>query len=116
MKQIPGPLAVFMAGFVLGALICALGLVEVGDGLYFYLLSLVIAGAVAALPSPRWFWLTPFSILAGQVIYMYVDRPFKVEGYAIVGLIYGAMYALVALPGALFTFLGWSLGRKEKRT
>jgi len=114
MKKIPGPLAVGMSGFLLGVLMCVLGLVEVWDSLYFYILSLVIAGALAALPAPRWFWLAPFAIFAGQVVYMSMDHPIE-GGYAVIGLIYGAMYSLASLPGAFFTFLTWRLRRKEKR-
>jgi len=116
MKKIPGPLAVLMSGFLLGVLMCILGFAKVGgDRTYYYLLSLVIAGALAALPSPQWFLLAPFAIYAGQVVYKFIGHP-VIEGYAIIGLIFGAMYALAALPGAFFTYVGWLVRRKEKET
>jgi hypothetical protein len=113
-KRIQGPLAVAGLGFLLGLLLCVCGLVQFrGESFYYYLLSLVVAGALAALPSPRWFWLAPFAIFAGQVVYKSIGHPIG-GGYWIAGLIIGGMYNLISMAGALFTAWLWSLRRKDE--
>jgi hypothetical protein len=109
------PAIVLIAGFVFGALIwwvspTVTGHVEAWDakGVY-YPLSLVVAGVVAALLSPRHFVLAPVGIYLGQFAYAMV---FLSGGPLwIAGLVFGVLYCTLAFAGSAIVFGCWYWAR-----
>ena len=109
MKQ-RGPALVFAVGFLIGALIWHLaprlvGKVEAWDAFGYYALSLLAAGVVAALCSPKHFLLAPVGIFWGQVAYIALFL--RGDGLWVIGLIFGAVLCVVPLLGSGAVYLGW---------
>ena len=103
----------FVAGFVLGALIWwASPFVteqrEPWDApLGYYIAALIVTGFVAALLSPRHFWLAPVGIYLGQSVYAVAFLP---TGPMLpFGLVLGLGFCILALAGAVGAFGVWRL-------
>jgi hypothetical protein len=81
MKLSGKPWLVLAAAMLGGASIWALsrpftGQVEPWDSLSsYYAIALLMAGAFAALPGPRYWWLVPIGVFTGEHLYMWTLLP-----------------------------------------
>jgi hypothetical protein len=109
-------------GILLGALIWALsptltGLREPWDGAFtYYVGSLLLAGAVSALPCPRYWWWGTIGVYAGQYAFMFIA--YGPGNLWPLSLLFGAVFMIVSLLGGGAVFGAWYLfaGRKQKTT
>lgn len=104
-------ISVVISGFFTGALIwwaspAFTGKAEPWDAEGgYYALALILAGLISALPSPRHFWLVPLGIYLGQLAYAFGFLP-SGPLWA-VGLVFAAMYCILALIGGACAFGLW---------
>jgi hypothetical protein len=106
----------FGAGFLLGALIWWASPLVTGEHepwdapIGYYALSLVVAGFLAALISPRHFWLAPLGVYFGQFVYAFAFLPGG--PLWLLGLIFGLFYCILALLGGAGAFGLWRAFRR----
>jgi hypothetical protein len=100
------PTAVFVAGVLFGILIWRLspaftGRVEPWDapGQHYYLAALFLAGALAAVPSPRWFTLGALGVCVGQCVHLGHLLSITPSAFGPLGMIFAAGYSVIALLG-----------------
>ena len=79
------------------------------DEEYFYLGSLAIAGLVATLLLAKAFWVAPFGVLAGQLVYgIYLHDPSDPLFWPLVTvtlLVYSSAALFGAIVGAIFVWI-----------
>ena len=100
---IPGVAAV-AAGLACGAAVWALsvpatGLREPLDAPLFYYPVMVVAGAMAAWPAPRYWWLAVIGIFVGERVYAFLMLP-ETRPWLLFGVIINAIIA-TWLPSAI---------------
>ena len=98
------PAAVIAAGLVCGAAVWALsvpvtGLREPFDAPLFYYPVMIVAGALAAWPAPRYWWLAVISIFVGERVYAFIMLP-ETRPWLLFGVIINAVIA-TWLPSAI---------------
>jgi len=104
---------VILPGLILGAAVSGLSLPLTGQREAFdaspayYLSAAFIAGALATLPAPRFWWLAVFAVFLGEHIYYAAAYP-DMRPWFLFGLIINAILPTwwSAAAGALLVFLG----------
>ncbi len=95
---------VLLAGIACSAIVWGLsvpltGMREPFDSpTYYYMVAMFIAGILAALPAPRYWWVAVVGIFAGERIYMFVMMP-ENRGWLLIS-IYMGLLTLTWLPPA----------------
>ncbi len=96
---------VLLAGIACSAIVWGLsvpltGMREPFDSpTYYYMVAMFIAGILAALPAPRYWWVAVIGIFSGERIYMFVMMP-ENRGWLLFS-IYMGLLTLTWLPSAL---------------
>ena len=96
---------VLLAGIACSAIVWGLsvpltGMREPFDSpTYYYMVAMFIAGILAALPAPRYWWVAVVGIFSGERIYMFVMMP-ENRGWLLFS-IYMGLLTLTWLPSAL---------------
>ncbi len=96
---------VLLAGIACSAIVWGLsvpitGMREPFDSpTYYYVVAMFIAGILAALPAPRYWWVAVVGIFLGERIYMFVAMP-ENRGWLLFS-IYMGLLTLTWLPPAL---------------
>ncbi len=110
---------VFLAGIVCGAIVWGLsvpltGMREPFDSpSYYYPVAMFMAGILAALPAPRYWWAAVLGILFGERIYMLVMMP---ENRAwLLFSVYMGLLTLTWLPPALGGLIVYVVNRVRTR-
>jgi hypothetical protein len=96
--------AVAAVGLACGAAVWALsvpitGLREPFDAPVFYYVAMVVAGAVAAWPAPRYWWLAVIAIFVGERVYAFLMLP-ESRPWLLVGVVVNVLIA-TWLPSAI---------------
>ncbi len=110
---------VFLAGIACGAIVWGLsvpltGMREPFDSpSYYYPVAMFMAGILAALPAPRYWWVAVVGIFSGERIYMFVMMP---ENRAwLLFSIYMGLLTLTWLPPALGAVIVYIVNRVRTR-
>jgi hypothetical protein len=96
---------VLLAGIACSAIVWGLsvpltGMREPFDSpTYYYMVAMFLAGILAALPAPRYWWVAVIGIFSGERIYMFVMMP-ENRGWLLLS-IYMGLLTLTWLPPAL---------------
>lgn len=96
---------VFFAGLACGALVWGLsvpitGMREPFDSpSHYYMVAMYIAGIIAALPAPRYWWAAVVGIFVGEKLYAFFMLP-ETRPWLLFG-IYMGLLTLIWLPAAL---------------
>ena len=96
---------VLLTGIACGAIVWGLsvpftGMREPFDSpTYYYVVAMFIAGILAALPAPRYWWVAVVGIFLGERIYAFVMLP-ETRGWLLIGIFMGVL-TLTWLPSAL---------------
>jgi hypothetical protein len=98
------PAAVIAAGLASGAAVWALSVPLTGrrepfDAPLFYSAVMMVAGAVAASPAPRYWWLAVIAIFVGERVYAFVTLP-ETRPWVLFGVLINAVIA-TWLPSAI---------------
>ncbi len=108
-----------LAGLACGAIVWGLsvpltGMREPFDSpTYYYAVAMFVAGIVAALPAPRYWWVAVVGIFSGERIYMFVMMP---ENRAwLLFSIYMGLLTLTWLPPALGAVIVYIVNRVRTR-
>lgn len=114
---------VLLAGLACGAIVWALsvpltGMREPWDSPgYYYIVAMFIAGILAALPAPRYWWAAVVGVFLGERIYAFVMLP-ETRYWLLLGFVMGVLM-LTWLPttvGALIVYVvNWWLSRRRRR-
>jgi len=80
---------------------------------YYYLIAMFIAGSLATIPAPRYWWLAVIGIFIGERLYAYLMLPEIREWvwFGIVMNILGLLW-LPALLGSLTTYVIFRTGKR----
>ena len=114
---------VFLAGIACGAIVWGLsvpitGMREPFDSPgFYYFVATFIAGVLAALPAPRYWWIAPVGIFVGERLYAFVMLP-ETRGWLLFGIIMNLLFLtwLPAAVGALIVFVvNWWRARRQNR-
>ncbi len=115
--KIIGPVLVLIAGFILGALIWMYSPSMTGEfepwdakGGY-YTGSLFLAGVVAALLSPRHFWLAPVGVYIGQFVYLFTHWT-EPGPFWPLGMAFGVVFCGLTFLGAVIVYAFWRRFKK----
>ncbi len=114
----------FLAGIVGGSAVWALSIPITGfrepfdsPGPY-YGIPILIAGVLAALPAPRYWWMAPIGIYLGERLYAFVMVP-ETRAWVLFGIIMNVLTLswVPAAVGSLSTFAGsrWLTKRARDR-
>ena len=110
---------VLLAGFACSAIVWGLsvpltGMREPFDSpTYYYVVAMFIAGILAALPAPRYWWIAVVGIFSGERIYMFVMMP-ENRGWSLFS-IYMGLLTLTWLPSALGAVTVYIVNRVRTR-
>ncbi len=110
---------VLLAGIACAAIIWGLsvpltGMREPFDSpTYYYMVAMFIAGILAALPAPRYWWVAVIGIFLGERIYMFVMMP-ENRGWLLFG-IYMGLLTLTWLPSTLGALIVYIVNRVRTR-
>ncbi len=110
---------VFLAGIACGAIVWGLsvpltGMREPFDSpSYYYPVAMFMAGILAALPAPRYWWAAVPDIFFGERIYMLVMMP-ENRGWLLFG-IYIGLLTFTWLPSALGAVTVYAVNYVRKR-
>ncbi len=110
---------VLLAGFACSAIVWGLsvpftGMREPFDSpTYYYVVAMFIAGILAALPAPRYWWIAVVGIFSGERIYMFVMMP-ENRGWLLFS-IYMGLLTLTWLPSALGAVTVYIVNRVRTR-
>jgi hypothetical protein len=110
---------VFLAGIACGAIVWGLsvpltGMREPFDSpSFYYPVAMFMAGILAALPAPRYWWAAVLGIFTGERIYMFVMMP-ENRAWLLFG-IYMGLLTLTWLPPALGAVIVYIVNRVRTR-
>ena len=110
---------VFLAGIACGAIVWGLsvpltGMREPFDSpSYYYPVAMFMAGILAALPAPRYWWAAVLGIFTGERIYMLVMMP-ENRAWLLIG-IYMGLLTFTWLPSALGAVTVYAVNYVRKR-
>ena len=110
---------VFLAGLALGAVVWALsvpvtGMREPFDSPgYYYVAATFLAGVLAALPGPRFWWLGVIGIFLGESLYAFAMLP-ETRPWLLAGII-TSLLVLSWLPALLGGLSVYAVSRWRKR-
>ncbi len=110
---------VLLAGIACSAIVWGLsvpltGMREPFDSpTYYYVVAMFIAGILAALPAPRYWWVAVVGIISGERIYMFVMMP-ENRGWLLFS-IYMGLLTLTWLPSALGAVIVYIVDRVRTR-
>ncbi len=110
---------VFLAGIACGAIVWGLsvpltGMREPFDSpSFYYPVAMFMAGILAALPAPRYWWVAVLGIFSGERIYMLVMMP-ENRAWLLFG-IYMGLLTLTWLPPALGAVIVYVVNRVRTR-
>ena len=107
--------SVLLAGIACGAIVWGLsvpftGMREPFDSPgYYYMVAMFIAGILAALPAPRYWWVAVVGIFLGEKIYAFVMLP-ETRDWLLFG-IYVGLLTFIWLPSALGALIVYIVNR-----
>lgn len=113
---------VFLAGIVGGSVVWALSIPITGfrepfdsPGPY-YAIAILVAGILAALPAPRYWWMAPIGVFLGERLYAFVMLP-ETRAWVLFGIYVNFMFLtwVPAAIGAFLTFAGSRLVARRAR-
>ncbi len=111
--------SVLLAGIACGAIVWGLsvpftGMREPFDSPgYYYMVAMFIAGILAALPAPRYWWVAVVGIFLGEKIYAFVMLP-ETRDWLLFG-IYVGLLTFIWLPSALGALIVYIVDRVRTR-
>lgn len=82
---------------------------------FYYPVAMLVAGAIAALPAPRYWWLAVIAIFAGERLYAFAMLP-ETRGWFLFGLVVNALiptWIPAAIGAACVALLSRQLGRRS---
>ena len=110
---------VLLAGIACSAIVWGLsvpltGMREPFDSpTYYYMVAMFIAGILAALPAPRYWWVAVVGIFMGEKIYAFVMLP-ETRDWLLFG-IYMGLLTLTWLPSTLGALIVYIVNRVRTR-